>query len=222
MNRRALLTGALLLLACSSAPPPAARPRPARPGTSTQPLPHVRAPRFCPAGTEQVGAKPPEGEVIWCEDEDGRKQGPYRAWYESGALEEEGQYKDGTRVGAWRFFGPDGDLRGTRTFQLRVTVKLCVYEKATKRGLDGALVLVTNIETGDTSTAQTDPFGRANVVIDSGRGRVEVVGPFPRPEAHADLASSARPLAIALDSKSVQRMVQRGMGRLSSVASCAK
>lgn len=220
MNRRVLVASALLL-ACSHSPAPP--PPAARAGRSIRPPGRSLPPAagFCPPATEQVGARPPDGEVLFCEDEDGRKQGPYRSWYEGGQLEEEGKYKDGKRVGVWRFFGPDGELKGTRTFQLRISVKLCVFEKSTKRGLEGALVLVTNVETGDTSTAQTDPFGRANLVVDSGRGRVEVVGPFPRPEVHVELTSGARSIPLALDSPSVQRIVQRNMGRLSTVPSCA-
>lgn len=227
MTGRVLIASGFLL-ACSQQPPPTTAAT-APPGRSTGPTATATAaaatttaPRFCPRETEEVGARPPQGEVIWCEDDDGRKQGPYRAWYESGALEEEGQYRDGKRVGVWRFFDPDGEVRGTRTFQLRISMKLCVFEKSSRRGLDGALVQVTNIESGDSTTAQTDPFGRASVVIDAGRGRIEVVGPFPRPEAHVDLAPGSRPVAMPLDSAAVQRIVQRGMGRLSSATSCAK
>ena len=227
MSGRVLIASGLLF-ACSHEPPPTTAAT-ASPGRSTGPTATVTAAaatatgtRFCPRETEEVGARPPQGEVLWCEDNDGRKQGPYRAWYESGALEEEGQYKDGKRVGVWRFFDQNGELRGTRSFQLRVTLKLCVFEKSSRRGLDGALVLVTNIESGDSTTAQTDPFGRASVVIDSGRGRIEVVGPFPRPEAHVDLTPGSRPVPMPLDGATVQRIVQRGMGRLSTAASCAR
>jgi hypothetical protein len=218
MMHRAVLAAAWL--AGCSHPQPAPQPAPltGRSSASDSGAPVAHAPSFCPRDTEQVGAEPPGGGVIWCEDGDGLKQGPYRSWYDSGELEEEGQYQDGKRVGVWRFFDEKGELKGTRTFQFRVSVKLCVFEKSSKRGLDGALVMVTNLETGDTTTASTDATGRATAQVDSGRGRIEVIGPFPRPEIHAELTNGSIP--VALDSAIVQRIVQRG-SRLSSVASCA-
>jgi hypothetical protein len=224
MRARPLVASALVL-ACShppAAPPPARAAKAGPAARSARPVPVAQRASFCPPDTEQVGAEPPTGEVIWCEDADGLKQGSYRSWYDSGALEEEGQYQDGKRVGVWRFFDERGDLRGTRTFALKVSVKLCVFERSSRRGLDGALVLVTNLETGDASSAQTDPFGRATVVVDSGPGRVEVAGPFPRPEVHVDLAGGQRPLPVGLATADVQRIVQRGTGRLAAVTSCAR
>ena len=41
------------------------------------------------------------------------RNGLGRAYYSSGKLEREGQYKDGKRVGEWRYFSPEGEV--TRT-----------------------------------------------------------------------------------------------------------
>jgi hypothetical protein len=220
MIRRAVLAAAWLAGCSHTQPAPQPAPLAGSSSASDRDAPVTRAPSFCPRDTEQVGAEPPGGGVVWCEDGDGLKQGPYRSWYDSGELEEEGQYQDGKRVGVWRFFDEKGELKGTRKFQFRVSVKLCVFEKSSKRGLDGALVMVTNLESGDTTTASTDPFGRATVQVDSGRGRIEVIGPFPRPEIHVELTGGARSIPVALDSAVVQRIVQRG-SRLSNVTSCA-
>lgn len=49
-------------------------------------------------------------------DEDGRVlQGAYRAWYQSGQVSEEGQYKDGKREGTWHFWTPAGEVDTART-----------------------------------------------------------------------------------------------------------
>jgi len=218
MTTWALVAGALLL-ACSH--PAAERPPPGRADPPTS-APLRRADRFCPPGTEQVGGQPPVGEVVWCEDDDGRKQGPYRSWYDNGELEEEGQYKDGSRIGVWRFFDEKGEARGKKTFRLKVRVKLCVYEKSSRRALERALLQVINIESGDTATAFTEPDGTAVVEIDSGRGRIEVEGMFPRFEVRADLDGGPKSIAVALDSPSVQKIQRFNMGRLSTASPCAR
>lgn len=41
------------------------------------------------------------------------KNGLGRAYYDSGVLEREGMYKDGVRVGTWKYFNPDGSLLRT-------------------------------------------------------------------------------------------------------------
>lgn len=220
MIGRCLVTGALLV-ACTRPAPPADRPVPGR-GAPPAAAPSRRTASFCPPDTEQVGAEPPVGEVVWCEDEDGRKQGRYRSWYDSGQLEEEGQYKDGSRIGVWRFFDDKGELMGTRTFRLRVRVKLCVYEKSSRRALERALLQVINVESGDTATAFTDSAGMASVEIDSGRGRIEVEGMFPRFEVRAELDGGPQSIPVALDSASVQKIQRFNMGKLAAASPCAR
>ena len=222
MRRAVLLLAAAAAASCTGRA--TTTPASTRPGQTTAQAstPRARAPSFCPQDTEQVGAEPPDGGVVWCEDGDGRKQGPYRSWYDSGELEEEGQYQDGTRVGVWRFFDEKGDLRGQKTFRLRVRVKVCVYEKSSRRALERTMVQITNIETLDSSTVFTDPAGMAAVEIDSGRGRIEVAGLFPHVEVRADLEGHGRPVAVALDSGAVQKILRINMGRLASTSSCAR
>jgi hypothetical protein len=219
--RLAFLVLAVAAAGCGGARPAEPSPRAGGSRADTAP-PRAPAPRFCPKDTEQVGAEPPAGGVVWCEDADGRKQGPYRSWYDSGELEEEGQFQDGKRVGLWRFFDEKGELKGTRTFRLRVRVKVCVYEKSSRRALERTMVQVTNLETLDSSTVFTDPAGMAAVEIDSGRGRIEVAGLFPHVEVRADLEGTGRPIAVALDSAAVQKILRINMGRLASASSCAR
>ena len=223
MRRAALLTAAALT-SCTGSTRSSPEPASPRPGRSSAEVPpaSARAPSFCPSDTEQVGAEPPDGGVVWCEDADGRKRGPYRSWYDSGELEEEGQYQDGKRVGVWRFFDEKGELKGQKTFRLRVRVKVCVFEKSSRRALERTMVQVTNLETLDSSTVFTDPAGMAAVEIDSGRGRVEVAGLFPHVEVRTELEGSGRPVPVPLDSAAVQRILRINMGRLASTSSCAR
>ncbi len=217
MKRRLLAAGALAA-ACSHPAPPSR----AVPGQGDPPGPLRRTTSFCPPDTEQVGAEPPVGEVIWCEDDDGRKQGPYRSWYDSGELEEEGQFKDGSRIGVWRFFDEKGDVMGTRTFRLRIRAKLCVYEKSSRRAIERAVLQVINVESGDTATSFTDSAGIAVVEIDSGRARIEVEGMFPRFEVRAELDGGPQSIAVALDSASVQKIQRFNMGKLAGASPCAR
>lgn len=56
----------------------------------------------CPAGTALKLREKHAGVLEWCEDGQGRKQGPYRSWFHTGLyLMEKGTYKDGNKTGAW-------------------------------------------------------------------------------------------------------------------------
>ena len=46
---------------------------------------------------------------------DSRKEGPYRAWHQSGQLAAEGQYQRGRREGVWRFLNEDGSVDAERS-----------------------------------------------------------------------------------------------------------
>ncbi|MFM7134304.1 MAG: toxin-antitoxin system YwqK family antitoxin, partial [Planctomycetota bacterium] len=39
------------------------------------------------------------------------KNGTGRAYYETGQLEREGMYRDGTRIGRWTYYNPDGTVQ---------------------------------------------------------------------------------------------------------------
>jgi len=43
-------------------------------------------------------------------DEQGRRQGPWKFYFENGALRSEGSYKDGLKVGKWKYFFIEGKL----------------------------------------------------------------------------------------------------------------
>lgn len=90
----------------------------------------------CPTGTTRAGAAPPEGWEEWCEKPDDagqpRREGPARAWYDSGEIHSEsgwkggklhgpyvehyrggvparqGSYRDGEPHGPWTYFFEDG------------------------------------------------------------------------------------------------------------------
>jgi hypothetical protein len=64
----------------------------------------------CPAGARKRGKGPPEGTEMWCEDKDGRRQGPYRRFPPNAEVTEPtfvgdnvvvGAYKDDRQEGAW-------------------------------------------------------------------------------------------------------------------------
>jgi hypothetical protein len=61
----------------------------------------------CPAGTARVEARPPAGPEAWCE-RDGRRDGPYRAWYPRGRLKIEGAFADGRKTGRWTYWHGNG------------------------------------------------------------------------------------------------------------------
>jgi uncharacterized protein len=43
-------------------------------------------------------------------DASGKKQGPWKEYYKEGGLRAEGNYRDGIRIGSWKFYFPDGTL----------------------------------------------------------------------------------------------------------------
>jgi uncharacterized protein len=65
----------------------------------------------CPAGTYVRGDAPPGGYARWCETpglSGAVREGPYLAWYPSGAKKEEGAYHDGKKHGRWTVWTSDG------------------------------------------------------------------------------------------------------------------
>ncbi len=59
-------------------------------------------PLVCPSGTTLKLKEEYAGLYEWCEDGQGRKQGPYRSWFSTGIyLMQVGAYKDDARFGAW-------------------------------------------------------------------------------------------------------------------------
>ncbi len=64
----------------------------------------------CPGGATSKGEKPPGGTEWWCE-KDGKKEGAYIRWYDSGSIAEEGEYKKGEKLGIWRETYESGQTR---------------------------------------------------------------------------------------------------------------
>ncbi len=59
-------------------------------------------PLVCPGGTTLKLREEYAGLYEWCEDGQGKKQGPYRSWFSTGIyLMQVGTYKDDARFGAW-------------------------------------------------------------------------------------------------------------------------
>jgi len=59
-------------------------------------------PLQCPPGTALKLKEEYAGLYEWCEDEQGRRQGPYRSWFNTGLyLMARGQYEDDARTGNW-------------------------------------------------------------------------------------------------------------------------
>jgi len=59
-------------------------------------------PLQCPQGTALKVEEQHAGVREWCEDSQGRKQGPYRAWFSTGIyLMHRGSYRDDARTGEW-------------------------------------------------------------------------------------------------------------------------
>jgi hypothetical protein len=59
-------------------------------------------PLKCPPETDRKLKEEYAGLYEWCEDGQGRRQGPYRSWFSTGLyLMEKGEYKNGGKTGEW-------------------------------------------------------------------------------------------------------------------------
>ena len=50
-------------------------------------------------------------------DEEGRRQGPWKEYFQTGELKSEGSYKDNLKVGEWKYYYINGDLEQTGSYQ---------------------------------------------------------------------------------------------------------
>jgi hypothetical protein len=77
-------------------------------------------PFVCPAGTERMGAAPPDGFEVWCErptePPERRREGPARAYYDDGGLAREQRFEAGRLVGPFREFHRNGRLARNGTY----------------------------------------------------------------------------------------------------------
>ena len=63
---------------------------------------------ICSSNTSLVGAGPPRSTSMWCEDNSGRKHGPYVLWHQNGVLKQEGTYSKGKRHGVFSGWTENG------------------------------------------------------------------------------------------------------------------
>lgn len=83
----------------------------------------------CPKGTSPNGERTPDVSEAWCEDENHKMHGPYRAWWPNGKLGNEGQYKHGAEIGKWRAWYESGKLQGEEWFENGDKKKGRYYDK---------------------------------------------------------------------------------------------
>jgi antitoxin component YwqK of YwqJK toxin-antitoxin module len=55
----------------------------------------------CPAGAALEGARPPDGQALYCRRPDDTRHGPHASFWPSGALAAAGSFVDGQRDGTW-------------------------------------------------------------------------------------------------------------------------
>ena len=112
----------LTVMMLASCDPPAApiAPTPIAPVTPVAPTPIASAEPAKPADVKEMkeyweGTKFLKYYNEMRKDEQGKwqKTGLGRAYYSDGVLEREGMYKNGTRVGIWKYFGDKGELSRT-------------------------------------------------------------------------------------------------------------
>jgi hypothetical protein len=111
----------------------------------------AKAPFSCPAGTELQGALPPDGFEAWCErptePPERRREGPWRSYYDDGALAKAGGYRAGKLDGpftAWHRNGKpaergsyvEGERDGGWTiwFESGRVEERCAYDRGEKHG----------------------------------------------------------------------------------------
>ncbi len=75
----------------------------------TQPSP-------CPTGMTLRGKPPPDGQSVWCANDDYVRTGPNTTFHESGEKSSEGWEHENHRVGPWTFWYPNGAVRLQATF----------------------------------------------------------------------------------------------------------
>jgi antitoxin component YwqK of YwqJK toxin-antitoxin module len=70
----------------------------------------------CEDGSTMFGAAPPSGTKEWCE-KDGKKNGGYWEYWETGERLMEGEYTDGKRTGVWTEFYKNGNKTSMGSFE---------------------------------------------------------------------------------------------------------
>jgi hypothetical protein len=105
----------------------------------------------CPAGTERMGATPPEGFESWCEKPDEpplrRREGPAFRWYDDGRLAQAGSVLRGERDGRFLEWHRNGKPARAGTYHANERVGIwttwfesgqreeeCAYDHNTRHG----------------------------------------------------------------------------------------
>ena len=194
--------------------------RPAIRSERTPPTPekgHVTELRFCPSKTKTRGAAPPNGDAIWCVGDDGKNEGPYRTWHDNGVPESAGQYRDGRRVGVWRYWTSSGDLK-----RLAARMEICVFEKKSRRSLTNLSIAIQDMETTDTTFATTDGHGVAAVWVEWREVRIAIVGSlYLQAATTVDTLKESELVRFELDEPVVRDLLQANVGaRLSNLRAC--
>lgn len=201
---------------------PAQSPRPTAPSRdnhSSVPLKGNRdiARSVCPTGTEQFGAGPPEGDMLWCVDGNGKNHGPFKTWYASGQIESEGTYANGVRVGTWRYWSASGELKG-----VMVRIDVCVYERSSGRALEDVILVAHEAKTERFFSMTTDNSGLATLWVSPGKYSVAIgQSPFFRSSKEIEIRA---PLTVTfdLDDEARRNLTTRSAGRLSAVAASCR
>jgi len=88
----------------------------------------------CPGGTRALHIKTEDGSETSCITPDGAKQGPYRAWRQSGRLSVKGEFKEDKREGSWMTWYPSGGIYAAGPYRMGMKKGIwrTYYENGTK------------------------------------------------------------------------------------------
>src|SRR5262245_58228039 len=64
----------------------------------------------CPEGTKLSGKPPPDGDSVWCERANGKKHGPFTAWFKNGRKSKELAYHEGVEDGGYTTWYDNGSV----------------------------------------------------------------------------------------------------------------
>ena len=211
----------LMCVACLSHGPPRPTPSPVHARHDEHAAERTKSNRqmgssICPTRTEQLGAEPPDGDMLWCVNTDGQKHGPFKTWYDNGQIESDGQFSNGVRSGYWRYWSRSGQL--TRE---EVRIDICVFEKSSGRALENVRLIASQIDARKFSGATaTDRTGLATLWLSPGKFNV-AISDLPYFQSEKDIEVT-RPLLVVfdLDDEVRRNLTTRSRGRLSAPHRC--
>lgn len=86
------------------------------PATTRQPDPNGPI-ASCPDGSSLMGNPPPTGDMLWCADEHGVRNGRFIRWHGNGRKAEQGEFYRGKKNGLWIEYFEDGTERDRMTWR---------------------------------------------------------------------------------------------------------